>query len=89
MKTEKNLGNCFDHYSFGILIAIELLMSFTFLGYIHLSPISVTIAYLFWLQDVCLALCNLSLWELFLELLVCIRQLLLMLCLRMLCFLHF
>ncbi len=46
MKTEKNLGNCFDHYSFGILIAIELLMSFTFLGYIHLSPISVTIAYL-------------------------------------------
>lgn len=36
----------FDRYLFGILIAIELLMSFTFLGYIHIPPISVTIAYL-------------------------------------------
>lgn len=48
MKTAKKLGNysCFDHFCFDILIAIELLMSFTFLGYIHLSPISITIAYL-------------------------------------------
>ncbi len=36
----------FDRYLFGILIAIELLMSFTFLGYIHIPPISVTVAYL-------------------------------------------
>lgn len=36
----------FDRYFLGILIAIELLMSFTFLGYIHIPPISVTIAYL-------------------------------------------
>lgn len=38
--------SCFDRYLFLILIAIELLMSFTFLGYIHISPISITIAYL-------------------------------------------
>ncbi len=40
------MKSCFDRYFFGILIAVELLMSFTFLGYIHLPPISVTIAYL-------------------------------------------
>ncbi len=38
--------SCFDRYSFGILIAVELLMSFTYLGYIHIPPISITIAYL-------------------------------------------
>ncbi len=36
----------FDRYFLGILIAVELLMSFTFLGYIHIPPISVTIAYI-------------------------------------------
>lgn len=36
----------FDQYAFGILIAIELLMSFTFLGYIHVPPISITLAYI-------------------------------------------
>lgn len=36
----------FDQYCFNILIALELLMSFTFLGYIHIPPISLTIAYL-------------------------------------------
>ncbi len=48
MKTTKRLwdDSCFDRYSFGILVAIELLMSFTFLGYIHISPISITVAYL-------------------------------------------
>lgn len=39
-------NSSFERYSFGILIAIELLMSFTFLGYIHIPPISITIAYL-------------------------------------------
>lgn len=36
----------FDRYSFGVLLAIEVLMSFTFLGYIHFPPISITIAYI-------------------------------------------
>lgn len=36
----------FDRYMFDILVAIEVLMSFTFLGYIHLPPISITIAYI-------------------------------------------
>lgn len=36
----------FDRYLFGIFLAVELLMSFTFLGYIHIPPISITIAYL-------------------------------------------
>lgn len=48
MKTITKLWgrSCFDRYAFGFLIAIELLMSFTYLGYIHIPPISVTIAYL-------------------------------------------
>ncbi|MEY8391043.1 diguanylate cyclase [Lachnospiraceae bacterium 45-W7] len=48
MKKLKEMWNnsCFERYCFGILIAIELLMSFTFLGYIHIPPISITIAYL-------------------------------------------
>lgn len=36
----------FERYAFWILIAVELLMSFTFLGYIHIPPLSVTIAYI-------------------------------------------
>lgn len=48
MRVLKKLwGNsCFDRCFFGVFIALELLMSFTFLGYIHIPPISVTIAYL-------------------------------------------
>ncbi len=37
---------CFDHYFLGILASIELFMSFTSLGYIHIPPISITIAYI-------------------------------------------
>lgn len=45
--TRKLWGDsCFDRCVLGILIAVELLMSFTFLGYIHIPPISVTIAYI-------------------------------------------
>ncbi len=33
-------------YLFGILVALELLMSFSFLGYFHAEPISITIAYI-------------------------------------------
>lgn len=36
----------FDLYIFTILIASELLMSFTFLGYIHIPPVSITFAYI-------------------------------------------
>lgn len=36
----------FEHYIFGILLAVELIMSFTFLGYVHIPPISITIAYI-------------------------------------------
>ena len=48
MKTAKKLWgtSCFDRYLLGMFIAVELLMSFTFLGYIHIPPISVTIAYI-------------------------------------------
>ena len=48
MRKNKKIWNdsCFERYSFGLLIAIELLMSFTNLGYIHVPPISVTTAYI-------------------------------------------
>lgn len=39
-------GSSFDRYCFGLLLAIEVLISFTFLGYIHFPPISITIAYM-------------------------------------------
>lgn len=43
----KFFGNSsFARDSFYILLAVEVLMSFTFLGYFHLLPISFTIAYL-------------------------------------------
>ena len=46
-RTKKLWGtSCFDRYSFWLFIAVELLMSFTFLGYIHIPPISVTTAYI-------------------------------------------
>lgn len=35
----------FERYLFLFLIGTELLMSFSFLGYVHISPISLTIAY--------------------------------------------
>ncbi|MCI9676385.1 MAG: diguanylate cyclase [Lachnospiraceae bacterium] len=48
MKTMKKIwyASCFDRFFLGILIGIELLMSFTSLGYIHIPPISITIAYI-------------------------------------------
>ena len=33
-------------YLLGTLIAVEMLMSFSFLGYLHIEPISITIAYI-------------------------------------------
>lgn len=56
MKTIKKLwgDSCFDRYFFLLLIAVEFLMSFTFLGFLHIPPISVTIAYLPMLVAGCL-----------------------------------
>ena len=42
----KHEGLKFEHYILGILLAVEMIMSFTFLGYIHKDPISVTTAYI-------------------------------------------
>lgn len=39
-------GYSLDSYVLAILISFELLMSFTFLGFIHIPPISVTFAYI-------------------------------------------
>ena len=39
-------SSSFDRGSFCILLVVEVLMSFTFLGYFHFPPISFTIAYL-------------------------------------------
>ena len=36
----------FEHYIFGLLLAVEVIMSFTFLGYMHIPPISITTAYI-------------------------------------------
>ncbi|MEI3204017.1 MAG: hypothetical protein V8S73_05125 [Lachnospiraceae bacterium] len=36
----------FRRYILSFLIALELLMFFTFLGYIHIPPISITFAYI-------------------------------------------
>ncbi len=35
----------FERYIFGILLAVEIIMSFTFLGYVHVPPVSITTAY--------------------------------------------
>lgn len=35
-----------NRYIFGFLIALELFMSFSFLGYIHIEPISMTFSYI-------------------------------------------
>ena len=43
---KKRKKSSFDTYAFIILIAFEFLMSFTFLGYVHIPPISVTFAYI-------------------------------------------
>ncbi len=51
-KSEKK--SAFDTYIFIVLVCLEVLMSFTFLGYIHVPPISVTFAYIPILIAACL-----------------------------------
>ena len=36
----------FERYILGLLLAVELILSFTFLGYVHIPPISLTTAYI-------------------------------------------
>ena len=43
---EKQKKKFFEGYLLAGLIALELLMSFSFLGYIHIRPISITFAYI-------------------------------------------
>ena len=43
---KKNPGSAKDGYLLWGLIAIELFMSFSFLGYIHIEPISLTFVYI-------------------------------------------
>ena len=46
MKQNKWKHLKFEKYIFVLLLAIELIMSFTFLGFIHIDPISLTTAYI-------------------------------------------
>ena len=46
MKQNKWKHLKFEKYVFALLLAIELIMSFTFLGFIHIDPISLTTAYI-------------------------------------------
>lgn len=46
--------SAFNLYIFLILFAFEILMSFTFLGYVHIYPLSVTFAYIPILIAACL-----------------------------------
>lgn len=45
-KLKKTKKSYFDIYIFVFLAALELLMSFTFFGYLHIPPISITFAYI-------------------------------------------
>ena len=40
MKLQARKNAKFERYVFGILLAVEVVMSFTTLGYIHIPPIS-------------------------------------------------
>ena len=46
MELQAKSVNVIDRYLLETLIALELLMSFSFLGYFHVEPISITIAYI-------------------------------------------
>ena len=46
MKQNKWKHLKFEKYVFVLLLAVELIMSFTFLGFIHIDPISLTTAYI-------------------------------------------
>lgn len=54
---KKTKNSYFDKYIFVFLAALELLMSFTFFGYIHIPPISITFAYIPILIAASLKLC--------------------------------
>lgn len=43
---QKRKGGVVRWYLLGTMVALELLMSFSFLGYVHMEPISITTAYI-------------------------------------------
>ena len=43
---KENTGDEYSGYLLWILIAVELFMSFSFLGYVHIKPISITFVYI-------------------------------------------
>ena len=81
----------FEHYIFSLLLAVEVIMSFTFLGYVHIRPISITTAYIPIIITACLfGPAEASLAGLLFDLLaVCIRLPRPMSCLQMRSFLRF
>ena len=46
MKENKGVGKSLRWPTLGLLTAVELLMSFSFLGYVHIEPISITLGYI-------------------------------------------
>lgn len=46
MKQNKWKHLKFERYVFALLLSVELIMAFTFLGFIHINPISITTAYI-------------------------------------------
>lgn len=83
-------GLQFEHYILGILLAVEWIMSFTFLGYIHIPPISITTAYIPIVVIACLfGPVESSVAGLFLDWEVCIKHPHCMLCWVTEYFLHF
>ena len=83
-------GLQFEHYILGILLAVEWIMSFTFLGYIHIPPISITTAHIPIVVIACLfGPVESSVAGLFFGLEVCIKHPHCMLCWVTEYFLHF
>lgn len=80
----------FEHYIFSLLLAVEVIMSFTFLGYVHIPPISITTAYIPIIITACLfGPAEASFAGLLFGLAVCIRLPRPMSCLQMRSFLRF
>ena len=59
MKLQARKNAKFERYVFGILLAVEVVMSFTTLGYIHIPPISTTAAFI----PIVVAACLFGSWE--------------------------
>ena len=58
MKLQARKNAKIERYVFGILLAVEVVMSFTTLGYIHIPPISTTV-----FIPIVVAACLFGSWE--------------------------